>query len=330
MLARWACEQWGSISAPAMMPVSALSEPGWEEFARSEVKAVLGAASTVVRVDPLRIRPEQVILLVTLARPWHQVVLKMAGHGAGTGTDFERTAAVAALARTAGAPVAAMLAVDVSYRAGPWRYLMQEHVDGVEWRHIRPQLDDKQVAAAHRQIAEAVLAVQSVRFGSYGELSASGEPTGADLLNALRHRADQRIVDVGRRELFLGLLERDADLFTSSAAPTLCHDDLHHANVIFRADHRGYHLAGLLDWDKAWAGPAESDIARMAFWDDMTGPGFWEVYSARVTAEEGQAERALVYQLLWCLEYDDDTPRHRADTAKLCRRLGVNLDIGGP
>jgi aminoglycoside phosphotransferase (APT) family kinase protein len=313
-----------------MMPASSLLDPRWEEFARTEVMAVLGGASTVVRVEPLRIGPEQVILLVTLARPRHQVVLKMAGHGAGTGTDFERTAAVAALARTAGAPVAAVLAVDVSYRAGPWRYLMQEHVDGVEWRHIRPQLDDKQVAAAHRQTAEAVLAVQSVRFGSFGELNARGEPTGTNLLDGLRHRAELRIADMGRRELFFDLLERVADLFTSTEAPTLCHDDLHHANVIFQSDNGGWKLAGLLDWDKAWAGPAESDIARMAFWDDMTGPGFWQVYRAGVSAEEGQAERALVYQLLWCLEYDDDTPRHRADTAKLCRRLGVNLHRGGP
>jgi len=28
-------------------------------------------------------------------------------------------------------------------------------------------------------------------------------------------------------------------------------------------------------------------------------------------------------RLLWCLEYDADTPRHRADTAGVYRRLGV-------
>jgi aminoglycoside phosphotransferase (APT) family kinase protein len=313
-----------------MMASSALLDPAWAEFASSRVKAVLGEASTVVRVEPLRIRAEQVVLLLTIARPRHQVVLKMAGQHAGTGLDFERTAAVIALARAAGAPVAAVLAVDVSYRAGPWRYLMQEHLDGVEWRQIRPRLDGRQVAAAHHQIAEAVLAVQSVRFDSFGELNARGEPSGTDLLDGLRHRAELRIADIGRRELFFDLLERVANLFASTEAPTLCHDDLHHANVIFRTDNGGWKLAGLLDWDKAWAGPAESDIARMAFWDDMTGPGFWQVYRARVTAEEGQAERALVYQLLWCLEYDHDTPRHRADTAKLCRRLGMNLHRGGP
>jgi hypothetical protein len=205
-----------------------------------------------------------------------------------------------------------------------WSYLLQEHVEGVDWRGVRPQLDPRQLVAAHRQIATAVLAVQSVRFAGFGELDPGGEPVGADLGQALRRRAEQRIADPRRRAVFCELLEREADLLAGDrGTPTLCHDDLHHANVVFRAERGTWRLAGLLDWDKAWAGPAESDIARMAFWDDMTGPGFWEAYRAAVPSAEGEPERALVHQLLWCLEYPADTPRHRADTAALCRRLGL-------
>jgi hypothetical protein len=61
----------------------------------------------------------------------------------------------------------------------------------------------------------------------------------------------------------------------------------------------------------------------MAFWDDMTGPGFWEVYRTHVPADPGAARRALVHQLLWCLEYDDGSPRHAADTARVRERLAV-------
>jgi aminoglycoside phosphotransferase (APT) family kinase protein len=104
---------------------------------------------------------------------------------------------------------------------------------------------------------------------------------------------------------------------------TLCHDDLHHNNVLFRPDRGDWRLVAVLDWDKAWAGPAECDVARMAFWDDMTGPGFWEVYRASLLPSEGAAERALIYQLLWCFEYDDGSPRHIADTARLRRRLAI-------
>jgi hypothetical protein len=61
----------------------------------------------------------------------------------------------------------------------------------------------------------------------------------------------------------------------------------------------------------------------MAFWDDMTGPGFWEVYPAPNADDGDAAHRALIYQLLWCLEYDDGTARHAADTTRLLRLLTV-------
>jgi hypothetical protein len=46
-----------------------------------------------------------------------------------------------------------------------------------------------------------------------------------------------------------------------------------------------------------------------------------KVAAREVTSEEAR-ERALI-QHLWSLEYRADTPRHRADTAALCRRFGV-------
>lgn len=109
------------------------------------------------------------------------------------------------------------------------------------------------------------------------------------------------------------MLTRDGALFSSQNSATLCHDDLHHGNVLFRESANGWRLVALLDWDKAWAGPAESDVARMAFWDEMTGPGFWEVYPASHDIDGDAAHRTLIYQLLWCLEYDDGT-------APPCRR----------
>ncbi len=299
-------------------------DPALEEFARTRA-TLLGTDTRVVRVDLMQAGPDSAVLLLTLAGPPRQLVLKVAGPQADPGVDFERTASVSALARAAGAPVATALAADMSYRAGPWNYLLQEHVDGVEWRRVRPQLEPEQVTAAHRQIAAAVLAVQSVRLSSFGELNSAGEPACQDLVSALRRRAELRIRDESRRAVFSALLDREAHLLSDRQQPTLCHDDLHHDNLIFQPDRGGWRLVGLLDWDKAWAGPAESDIARMAFWDDMTGPGFWESYDALSPPRPGRAERALVYQLLWCLEYDVDTPRHLADTAALCRRLGLKL-----
>ena len=296
-------------------------DPALVDLSRAVVAIALGSLGVIQRLDLLKAGGEADVLQVELTNS-QRLVLKVANGNNGP-VDFERTQAVTALARAAGVPTPAVLAADNSGHAGR-RYLLLEHVEGTSWQQVRPQLKPSQIAAAHRQMADAVLSVQSIGFGSFGELDRQGRPGSQGLLDALGHRAELRVVDSRARDSFHRMLDRNAALFTGPQVPTLCHDDLHHGNVLFR-DRRGHwELAGLLDWDKAWAGPAESDIARMAFWDDMTGPEFWRVYRAAVPATDGQHERSLIYQLLWCLEYDDGSPRHAADTAALERRLGIS------
>ena len=296
-----------------------------EDFARAVVVEAMGTQTRIGRLETIAAADTAVVLLITVAHPPRQVVLKAQHAGADTGTDFARTVAVMELARAAGVPVAPVLAVDTSCRAGPWRYLLQEHVPGEEWRRVRPLLDDEQVRTAHRQIAEAVLAIHSIRFDGFGELDRQAQSGGGTLLDGLRRRTALRIGRGDRRAVFLELLDREQPLFADPGPATLCHDDLHHGNLIFAQQAGEWRLSGILDWDKAWAGPAESDVARMAFWADMTGPGFWPTYRAVVPARPGESERAPIYQLLWCLEYDDGSARHAADTATLAGRLGVPL-----
>lgn len=304
-----------------------------EDLARTLTAAVLGPGC---RVDGTRQIPSHaghVVLVLTVSRPRRRLVLKAARGGAGAGSDFERTASLSALARAAGAPVPSVLSARTSPDPGGWSHLLQDHVDGVVWRDLHPSLPPEEVMRVHRQLAHAVLAVQTVGFGAFGELTGAGEPAtarepaGLGLVQALHRRAGLRIRDPARRAMFDELLDDVAQLFPAGTgigrSPTLCHDDLHHGNVVLapKPAGGGWRLVALLDWDTAWAGPAECDVARMAFWDGMTGPGFWDVYRAAVPSSPGAAERALVHQLQWCLEHDADTPRHRADTAALVHRL---------
>ena len=275
------------------------------------------------RVEALQVRDDGAVLMVTTAAGV-RLVVKVAAARTAYPMSFERTAVLTGLARSAGAPVPEVLAADDSLFRGRWRYLIAEHIDGVSWRELRPRLSTTQVAAAHRALAETLLGVQSVRFTAFGELDLNGQPAvGQDVVTALHQRVDLRVHDPRARAAIHEVLTRDGALFSSQDAATLCHDDLHHDNVLFRKSSNGWRLAALLDWDKAWAGPAESDVARMAFWDDMTGPGFWEAYPAPNDTDDDAAHRALIYQLLWCLEYDDGTARHAADTTRLQRLLAV-------
>jgi aminoglycoside phosphotransferase (APT) family kinase protein len=295
-------------------------DPAVIDLARVVAGTALDRAGLIARIDPLQRTRGAIVLRVTLSDR-RRLVLKVAD-GSDRTVDFERTGAVMALARAAGVPAPVVLAANNTGDAGR-RYLLLEHVEGVPWRHLRSTLDPRQVAAAHQEIARAVLTLQSVELPSFGEIDHQGKPVGRTLLDALHSRAELRVVDIRAREVFHRLLDQNAELFTTPQSPTLCHDDLHHGNLLFRARSGHWELAGVLDWDKAWAGPAESDLARMEFWDDMTGPAFWRVYRAAVPAADRYRERSLIYQLLWCLEYQSGSARHAADTAALTRKLGV-------
>jgi Ser/Thr protein kinase RdoA (MazF antagonist) len=288
---------------------------------RALVCEVINRSDPARRVEALQVRDDGAVLMVTTAADV-RLVVKVAAARTADPMSFERTAVLTALARSTGVPVPEVLAADDGLFRGRWRYLIAEHIDGVSWRELRPRLSTAQVAAAHRALAETLLRVQTVRFAGYGELDLQSQPAvGQDVVTALHQRADLRVRDPRARAAFHEVLTRDGALFSSQDAATLCHDDLHHNNVLFRESSNGWRLVALLDWDKAWAGPAESDVARMAFWDDMTGPGFWQVYPAPYDTDNDAAQRALIYQLLWCLEYDDGTARHAADTTRLQRLL---------
>lgn len=253
-------------------------------------------------------------------------VLKLAGPGCGFPINFARTAAVSRLVRNAGIPVAEVLAFDDSYQFGPWRFLLQEYVEGQEWKHFRPSLSSDAVERSYAQLAGVLVALRGIGFDRFGDLGPDGRPTSnLEFLAALEQRANATVIDPRRRDAYVGLLHRESSLFSTDIKASLCHDDLHHQNLIFERGSSSGGIVAVLDWDKAWAGHHESDLARMALWDDMTHPALWSAYRDAYPLAEGEEERRPIYQLLWCLEYDVTTRRHQADTARLARQVGIDL-----
>ena len=317
---------------PQNEPVSSTAPPltsdQLAELARTVVRDALGTATAVEAVDALQSGPDGGVVRLALRRSSSRLVLKLARLEGQPAIDLARTAAVMALAGGAGVPVPRVLSADATGRLGGWQHLLSEHVDGEVWREVRPLLTADQRRAVHRQFAGTLLALRSIGLPAFGELGRDGAPVPVSLPAALRERVRLRVRRPAARAVAEQLLERRAASLAAGSAPALCHDDLHHQNLVLRPGADGWRLVGVLDWDKAWAGPVESDLARLAFWDDMTGPGFWSAYRAAVPAVEGEEERWAVHQLLWCLEYDAPTPRHRADTAALCRRLGLAVPDG--
>ena len=84
-------------------------------------------------------------------------------------------------------------------------------------------------------------------------------------------------------------------------------------------------LAGILDFESAWASTGESDLARLELWRMSAGEAVREGYLEVAPVAPGYAARRPLLQLLWCLEYaqfhhaaEDQTVLHR-----VCDELAI-------
>lgn len=245
------------------------------------------------------------------ARAWHVVdaggvalVVKVAP--AGAGLHLERSARAQRAAADAGVPVPRVRSAGTR---GEQQHLVYERVDGRPWREVAPGLGPADRARVLDGLTDVLDRLRRVTYSGFGDLD---RPT-ATALDALRARTRDRLADPARRAVAEQVLDRHGHLFRDDDRAVLVHGDLHHANVLVRPDEHDWAVAAVLDWDSAWAGPADADAARAALWDDMPGE------------PEPVGVRAAVHQLLWCLEYPVGTPRHLDDTRRLAALLGVGV-----
>ncbi|GAA1428655.1 hypothetical protein GCM10009616_08800 [Microlunatus lacustris] len=295
-----------------------------QDLARQAVRGALGTASRLEEVGVLQATAEVAVLRLDLRGAAAPLVLKLAATSTAPALDLARTAAVMRSAAAAGVPVPAVLAADATGRLDGVQHLLQEHVAGRRWQAVRPLFDDAGVRAVHAQVAGVLEALATVRPAGFGELDGAGHVQPVPLADALRRRIALRTRRPAARALAERVVAAHADRLGPGPA-VLSHDDLHHHNVL--VDPASARLVAVLDWDKAWAGPATSDLARVQFWDDMTGPGSWPDGGEPGPEDD---EVARLHQLLWCLEHAFPTARHRADTARLLRSfdLPVPPDLG--
>jgi Ser/Thr protein kinase RdoA (MazF antagonist) len=221
-------------------------------------------------------------------------------------------------------PTFEVLAADEGYRTWPWRYLVTTFVEGQTWAAVRAQLNAEQQRDAYRQMGDAIAQFHALNYEAFGPIAPNGTVhTHGDYVDQLIERATRRIGDPQHAQLFVALVQQRAHLFADVPKPALCHEDLNPYNLLFEHAQGRWHLRAVLDFDSAWAGNGESDLARSELWQGMIGGGWWEAYTARRTVAARYRTRRPVYQLLWCLEYAAATPQHLADTRRICTELGI-------
>jgi aminoglycoside phosphotransferase (APT) family kinase protein len=224
-------------------------------------------------------------------------------------------------------PVADVVAVDVAQERLPWRYLIVTHLEGSTWSELYPRLDAAARQFAQRQIGAAAAHLHSLNFEAFGQIGPDGaveDPSSAT--PALERRLQRRVKDPRSRAFFLDVLADRAAVFREPQPAVLCHEDLNPYNVLFDVVDGQPILSAVLDFESAWAGLADSDLARLELWRLTTGDAVVHGYTEIAPPPDGYAERRALLQLLWCLEYADSHPtaQHQADTDAVCRALDVS------
>jgi fructosamine-3-kinase len=289
------------------------------------LRQTLGSKVELVDAVVTNRHDDYLVLCVMLRHPSLMVVVKLAGPRAPFSYPFDRTALFHRLvAASTSIPIPDILAVDVSYKEWPWRYLIKTFIPGREWAKVQPQLKPQELHDAYRQIGQAVAELHSIAFPDFGEVHSDGsmQPMGS-YLAALTERARLRIVKPSLADLFLHVIDERRELFSDVSNACLCHEDLHKFNILFQRAQGNWRLATILDFDKAWAGHRESDLARLELWTGMVGEGFWSAYKAFGSVSDAYVQRRPIYQLFWCLEYAQPSTKHIADTQQICALLGI-------
>jgi fructosamine-3-kinase len=221
-----------------------------------------------------------------------------------------------------------VIAADESYEKWPWRYFIKAYLPGKEWAAVAQGTAAQGAGAealtkARFQLGEAVAALHQIRFASFGELDDRAEvPEPLPFPDALEQRALRMIASPQAQDFVLSMLARKTALFQEIHTPALCHEDLHQYNLLLNWLNGEWCLVGILDFEKAWAGDREIDLARMDLWQ-MTGEPFWKAYQEHYPVDNGFADRKAVYQLIWCVEYAEDSAEQLDITQRLCQFLGL-------
>ncbi len=288
------------------------------------LRQIFGTQVELVEVKTGNQQPDYLVLLAHLRHPSLRIVIKLAGPDAQMAGSFDRTAMLHRLvAASTSIPMPEILAVDTSFKTWPWRYLIKTWIPGQEWAIVRQHMDDKALSDAYQQIGMAVAQLHSLQFPLFGELATDGTVIGNEqYLPVLVQRARTCIKGTRARDLFFSVLDKQQLLFRDIHQARLCHEDLHQHNILFRFRRGQWHLATILDFDKAWAGHNEIDLARMEFWRGMMRKEFWQPYEAVCPLDLRYHLRRPIYQLLWCLEVAWLSAEHIRDTQRLCMENG--------
>jgi aminoglycoside phosphotransferase (APT) family kinase protein len=297
---------------------------------RDIVRGLTGTAAPIEIVRWYLDSDSYAIVAVKTSRPALRLIVKLELPGRVRDRRFESVAAVARLVRAqTSVPTFEVVACDVTRSKWPWNVLIVNELRGSTWAELHPRLSAAEQAPGQRLIGRAAAELHMLQFAAFGPIEGDGSVTNlGGAMRALEARATQRIKAAEHRDRMLQVLERYKTAFATVQQPRLVHDDLNPYNLLFDVRDGNLVVTGVLDFESAWAGVAESDLARLDLWRLTRGTALRQGYSeiSAIPDDKAATVRQLVLQLLWCLEYADEhrSAAHQADTDDVCAKLGMS------
>jgi len=232
------------------------------------VRDALGSEAGV-KVRQWYVREESyVVASVDTTRPAMRLVVKLEIPDKRPHRRFDSMAAITRMVRRQSAvPTFEVIAVDVTRSRWPCNVLIVTELPGVTWAQLYPRLSTTARAQGQRQIGRAAAQMHSLAYDRFGTIEFDGSISDhGGAVAALRARAAQRIRTPAHRQLMLDLLERREGLFASLPGSQVTHEDMNPNNLLFEMRDDETVLSGVLDFESAWAGVEDSDLARLELW----------------------------------------------------------------
>jgi aminoglycoside phosphotransferase (APT) family kinase protein len=289
--------------------MSGLFDPVTEDAIRDLARAAFGAGAEPVRIDPLHRGLFNTSYYVETRNPRVRAILRIAPAKRELLLEYEKSMmaaepAIYDMMRRAGAPVPPVLWIDTSHIRLSRDCMFMEWVDAVPLDHASVPAEAK--PGLMQELGEYAKCIHSVKGERFGWPAPDGGARGsirwADVLGGLiRELCDKShergMVSETEAIRIQDLWRGHEHFFLDIQSPRLVHNDLWEANVLVAPYGRGWHIAALIDGDRAMFADREYEW-NLWWWNDTA---FIRGYGTPLDPSPEAAARRKWYKLILLL-----------------------------
>jgi aminoglycoside phosphotransferase (APT) family kinase protein len=304
-------------------------------------QAAFGSKTQLDRARPAKGGLFNTSYVIETSHPSQKAILRVAPANQAVLVGFEKTMmaaepAIYNLMRAAGAPIPQALFIDTTHKIIPRDYIFIETIDAVPMND--PTVPESEKKLLRFELGQYMRLIHSVRGTRFGWPLASGVVRGDDRWDKMLWGFFEELLrlDVNCQELLKTdaqlietLWNRQAGIFTNARQPALVHNDLWEPNILVRPGADGWHIAALIDGDRAMFADPEYEFA---LWEN--NPDVIKGYGAALDASPEAGLRRNWYKLSLALmnlyvfkaEYLDEVNTHH--TQQWVNHLLVDIQAG--